>query len=116
MDTSNSSHDSDELDVSPSRGETLSVAIKTEAAETSLTPVDMELPDCISQDSSSYLYTSDTLVSQAFNKMKALRDNNLLCDVILVVGSKRISAHRLVLASTFDYFSSMFTQVYMTVV
>lgn len=75
------------------------------------TPMDMELPDCITQESSTYIYTSNTLISQAFAKMKSLRDTNMLCDVILVVGAKRISAHRLVLASTFDYFSSMFTQV-----
>ena len=110
MDTSNSSEELDTVS-RDEMGEQSPSEIKTEPAEASVAPMDMELPDCISQDSSSYIYHSDTLVAQAFGKMKALRDSNLLCDVILVVGSKKISAHRLVLASTFDYFSSMFTQV-----
>ena len=109
MDSTNSSHDSESSDPLSSAREELS-----EEVEPPLSPccMDMELPDCgISPDSSSYTYHSATLISQAFSKMKELRDNDMLCDVVLVVGSKRISAHRLVLASTFDYFSPMFTQV-----
>ena len=110
MDTTNA-NESDDTDVPLEELTEENTEDKKTADFDTSTPMDMELPDCITQESSTHIYTSSTLISQAFAKMKSLRDTNMLCDVVLVVGAKRISAHRLVLASTFDYFSSMFTQV-----
>ena len=110
MDTTNS-NESDDTDVPLEESIEESMGDKKTADSNASTPMDMELPDCITQESSTHIYTSSSLITQAFVKMKSLRDTNMLCDVVLVVGAKRISAHRLVLASTFDYFSSMFTQV-----
>lgn len=41
--------------------------------------------------------------------MNDFRKSSQLCDIVLVVGDKRIKAHRLVLAAFSDYFSAMFT-------
>ncbi len=48
----------------------------------------------------------------AFEQMNEMRHNEQLTDVVLVVGadrSKRIIAHRLVLAASSSYFRAMFT-------
>ena len=46
---------------------------------------------------------------EAFERMRQMREENKLCDVILDVGGGRdIHAHRLVLASSSQYFYSMF--------
>ncbi|KAK3735752.1 hypothetical protein QZH41_000625 [Actinostola sp. cb2023] len=41
--------------------------------------------------------------------MRNMRLNSQLCDVVLVVGERRIPAHRLVLAACSSYFHAMFT-------
>lgn len=46
---------------------------------------------------------------EALYCMNELRKNVHLCDVILVVGDRRIPAHRVVLSSCSPYFSAMFT-------
>lgn len=52
---------------------------------------------------------SSTHAEDAFLAMKNMRINSELCDVLLVVGDRRIAAHRLVLASCCSYFHAMFT-------
>ena len=42
-------------------------------------------------------------------KMEGFFAKSQLCDVVLVVGAKRIPAHRIVLSSASDYFAAMFT-------
>eukprot|EP00116_Pleurobrachia_bachei_P011813 sb/3472075/ len=49
-------------------------------------------------------YAMATLV-----KMNQLRKNNILCDVILMVGQHQVPAHRVVLAGCSQYFCAMFT-------
>jgi len=41
-------------------------------------------------------------------KIKSHLDNQQLCDVVLIAGDKRISAHRLILSSASEYFRAMF--------
>ena len=47
---------------------------------------------------------------EAFERMMQMREEDKLCDVILAVGEKEIHAHRLVLASSSQYFYSMFVR------
>ena len=55
------------------------------------------------------------VVQGYYNKMFAVivaqgyYNKRQLCDVVLVVGSKRIAAHRVLLSAASDYFSAMFT-------
>ncbi|KAL5247560.1 hypothetical protein ACHWQZ_G019438 [Mnemiopsis leidyi] len=42
-------------------------------------------------------------------KMNQLRKNNVLCDVVLMVGTHQVPAHRVVLAGCSSYFCAMFT-------
>ncbi|EDO42382.1 predicted protein [Nematostella vectensis] len=50
-----------------------------------------------------------THTEEAFFSMKQMRCNSELCDVVLLVGDRRIYAHRLVLAACSQYFHAMFT-------
>ncbi|KAM3723119.1 Kelch-like protein [Dirofilaria immitis] len=50
-----------------------------------------------------------SLAANAFPNFEEIRRAGKLCDVVLVVGDVRFSAHRIVLAATIPYFRAMFT-------
>ncbi|XP_072908895.1 LOW QUALITY PROTEIN: kelch-like protein 20 [Hemitrygon akajei] len=54
-------------------------------------------------------YISDKHPRQTLDAINQLRKNQGLCDVVLVVGLKKIYAHRVVLAACSPYFHAMFT-------
>lgn len=56
-----------------------------------------------------YLYNSEKHPNFLLEHLTYLRKRKELCDVVLIVGSKRLFAHRVVLASSSAYFHSMFT-------
>uniref|UniRef100_A0A1I7TK06 BTB domain-containing protein n=1 Tax=Caenorhabditis tropicalis TaxID=1561998 RepID=A0A1I7TK06_9PELO len=61
-----------------------------------------------------YYLIKDLLQSSQFGhttlqQLAKLRDREILCDVVLVSGWKRINAHRVVLSACSTYFLSMFT-------
>lgn len=61
------------------------------------------------QDGDAIVFTCNDHLLKTFLKMEGFRKNSKLCDIVLVVGEKKIKAHRLVLAAFSDYFSAMFT-------
>ncbi|XP_064349167.1 kelch-like protein 1 isoform X2 [Camelus dromedarius] len=74
------------------------------AASHSLTPQsDMD------SSSSEEFYQAVHHAEQTFRKMESYLKQQQLCDVILIVGNRKIPAHRLVLSSVSDYFAAMFT-------
>ncbi|EDO46542.1 predicted protein [Nematostella vectensis] len=54
-------------------------------------------------------YKNNEHCNKAFQVMNSLRQQNMLCDVVLKAGSIEIPAHRVVLASSSPYFFAMFT-------
>ncbi|KPM04163.1 kelch-like protein 1 [Sarcoptes scabiei] len=54
-------------------------------------------------------YTSDKHSKFLLDSLSILRRRNELCDIILIVGHKKIYAHRVVLAAYSPYFLAMFT-------
>ncbi|KAK6194677.1 hypothetical protein SNE40_000267 [Patella caerulea] len=54
-------------------------------------------------------YTSDKHPRQTFEAINLLRKNRELCDVVLIVGVKKIFAHRVILSACSPYFHAMFT-------
>lgn len=54
-------------------------------------------------------YKSEKQFSRSFIELNSLRSCDKLCDVVLVVGGERVSAHRVILASLSAYFYAMFT-------
>jgi len=54
-------------------------------------------------------YTDVSHAKELLAILEVLRNQEELCDVVLVVGSVRINAHRAVLASSSAYFRAMFT-------
>ncbi|KAG7257843.1 hypothetical protein CRUP_024993 [Coryphaenoides rupestris] len=54
-------------------------------------------------------YVSDKHPRQTLEVINLLRKHRELCDVVLVVGSKKIYAHRVILSACSPYFRAMFT-------
>ncbi|XP_004463205.2 kelch-like protein 1 [Dasypus novemcinctus] len=65
-------------------------------------------PDMDSSSSEEF-YQAVHHAEQTFRKMESYLKQQQLCDVILIVGNRKIPAHRLVLSSVSDYFAAMFT-------
>ena len=61
------------------------------------------------EESDAIIFTCNDHLLKTFKKMDGFRKNSKLSDIVLVVGEKKIEAHRLVLAAFSDYFSAMFT-------
>ncbi|CAI6371820.1 unnamed protein product [Macrosiphum euphorbiae] len=47
--------------------------------------------------------------SLSYDALNTMRRNNQFCDVLFVVGDKKIAAHKVILASHSNYFNKMFT-------
>ncbi|KAG8238147.1 hypothetical protein J437_LFUL017260 [Ladona fulva] len=54
------------------------------------------------------VYTNSQHTQKAFEVMLSMRNQKLLCDVVLVAGSEEIYAHKMVLAACSPYFYAMF--------
>lgn len=54
------------------------------------------------------LFHSHNHPERMIRKMEQYVEKRQLCDVTIVVGTKRIPAHRLVLSAASDYFAAMF--------
>lgn len=54
-------------------------------------------------------YRNKEHTNRAFDTMNIMRQENLLCDVVLVADNVEIPAHRMVLAACSRYFYAMFT-------
>lgn len=63
----------------------------------------------MASSSKRYLYCSDRHSAELLSTVSVLRHRRELCDVVLVVGSRRIYAHRVILAGYSTYFLAMFT-------
>ena len=60
-------------------------------------------------DVSDERYRSINHSERMIRKMEYYYEKKQLCDVVLVVGRRRIHAHRMVLSAASDYFAAMFT-------
>ena len=54
-------------------------------------------------------YTSEKHPRSTFNELNLVRKRQELCDVVLHVGSRKIFAHKVILAACSNYFRAMFT-------
>uniref|UniRef100_A0A8C6TT09 Kelch-like protein 20 n=1 Tax=Neogobius melanostomus TaxID=47308 RepID=A0A8C6TT09_9GOBI len=61
------------------------------------------------QDPARMPYVSDKHPRQTLEVINLLRKHRELCDVVLVVGAKKIYAHRVILSACSPYFRAMFT-------
>ena len=54
-------------------------------------------------------YTSDKHPRHTLEAINVLRKHRELCDVVLIVGQRKIFAHRVILSACSPYFHAMFT-------
>ena len=54
-------------------------------------------------------YSRFTQLLNLCNSLKAMQKNNQLCDISIKVGDMTFHAHRVILAATSEYFTTMFT-------
>ena len=54
-------------------------------------------------------FRSDKHAIGSLTKVNLMRKHHELCDVVITVGTKKIFAHKLVLAACSPYFRAMFT-------
>lgn len=65
--------------------------------------------DSQSSDGHPFLFTDVAHSRDFVNNLFVLRQHEEFCDMVLVVGNKSITAHKVVLASNSPYFRAMFT-------
>ncbi|XP_058814850.1 ring canal kelch homolog isoform X2 [Topomyia yanbarensis] len=68
-----------------------------------------QLPRSNGKDKATGAYRNNVHTQRSFDAMNNMREQNLLCDVILVADGIEIPAHKMVLASCSPYFYAMFT-------
>ncbi|XP_029348475.1 kelch-like protein 2 isoform X2 [Acyrthosiphon pisum] len=54
-------------------------------------------------------FCNEKRFSLSYDALNTMRRNNQFCDVVFVVGEKKIAAHKVILASHSNYFNKMFT-------
>ena len=55
------------------------------------------------------IHHSTSYTDEAFMKMAGFRERNQFTDIVLIAGTKRIAAHKVIISSLCDYFNAMFT-------
>uniref|UniRef100_UPI00358F466F kelch-like protein 5 isoform X1 n=1 Tax=Myxine glutinosa TaxID=7769 RepID=UPI00358F466F len=71
--------------------------------------IDMEVPEPEPRESVSNCFQAANHAQRTSQKLESYLKQKRLCDVVLVAGDRRISAHRLMLSAVSDYFEAMFT-------
>jgi len=54
-------------------------------------------------------YTSEKHPRSTFSELNLIRKHHELCDVVILVGNRKIFAHKVILAACSPYFRAMFT-------
>uniref|UniRef100_A0A182QFF8 BTB domain-containing protein n=1 Tax=Anopheles farauti TaxID=69004 RepID=A0A182QFF8_9DIPT len=68
-----------------------------------------QLPRSNGKEKTTAAYRNNIHTQRSFEAMNMMREQNLLCDVVLVAEGIEIPAHKMVLASCSPYFYAMFT-------
>ncbi|ETN63611.1 ring canal kelch protein [Anopheles darlingi] len=68
-----------------------------------------QLPRANGKEKTTGAYRNNIHTQRSFEAMNMMREQNLLCDVVLVAEGIEIPAHKMVLASCSPYFYAMFT-------
>ena len=70
---------------------------------------DLLLERAPSPASARMAYTSEKHPRSTFSELNLVRKRQELCDVVLLVGNRKIFAHKVILAACSPYFRAMFT-------